>query len=78
MSRFGNNNRGVKKMVEDDRKEAHASRVGHGLTHFESDFLEDGYFAICGCGWKSLNAPSEAAAGELHRAHAQAKKLRAQ
>jgi hypothetical protein len=45
----------------------------HRLIEYESDFSEDGYYAICSCGWKSLNAPTMTAAAELHADHATAK-----
>jgi hypothetical protein len=45
----------------------------HQLIEFESDFLEDGVFAVCCCGWKSLNFPDNEQAAEAHRIHAQAR-----
>lgn len=41
----------------------------HRLAEFESDFLQDGVFAVCSCGWKSLNFPNEARACASHRSH---------
>lgn len=30
----------------------------HKFTHYESDFLEPGYKAVCSCGWESRNMPT--------------------
>lgn len=46
----------------------------HDLIKVDSDFfLEDDYYAVCSCGWKSLDAPTMAAARELHAEHVSAK-----
>ena len=47
----------------------------HFCIEYASDFLEDGYYAICSCGWKSLNAPTPPAAEELHKTHVAARRM---
>jgi hypothetical protein len=44
---------------------------GHSLIAYEEDFLEDGVTAVCECGWKSADWPTQAVALVAHQTHLQ-------
>jgi hypothetical protein len=47
----------------------------HVLASFEEDFIADGIFAECLCGWKSFRCADETEAVKAHRKHAEENRL---
>jgi hypothetical protein len=43
--------------------------IEHRLAQYESDFLQDGYQAVCSCGWLSERVPTMEAATVEHHIH---------